>query len=179
MGPLFIFPSIARGAQKFGGLTSHNLPDEVQGHKRKLGIILDGALCNAPYIKSTITDSGEISGGHMTQKEVESTVSVLNAGSLPAALTKEPISEVFTGPSLGADTIRSSEHAMIISAILVPLFMLWYYRFAGLVANIALVLNMMVLVAIMITFQARIHPAGTGGVGPDGGHGGRQQRASL
>ena len=100
----------------------------------------------------------------MTQEEVDATVSVLNAGSLPATLTKEPISEVFTGPTLGADTIRNSEHAMIISAILVPLFMLWYYRFAGLVANIALMLNMVVLVAIMITFHAAFTLPGLAGL---------------
>jgi len=75
---------------------------------------------------------------------------VLNAGSLPAALTKEPISKLYSGPTLGDDTIRKSTRAMIISSILVPLFMLWYYRFSGLVANIALFLNMAGLIAVMI-----------------------------
>ena len=91
-------------------------------------------------------------------------MSVLNAGSLPAALNKEPISEVFTGPTLGPDTIQQSTHAMIISAILVPLFMLWYYRFAGLVANIALVVNMVVLVAVMIAFKAAFTLPGLAGL---------------
>ena len=100
----------------------------------------------------------------MTKKEVDETVAVLNAGSLPATLSKEPISEVFIGPSLGSDTIRSSTHAMIISAILVPLFMLWYYRFAGMVANVALVLNMVVLVAVMIIVHAAFTLTGLAGL---------------
>ena len=85
-GPTVNITFNTQGAQLFGGLTGHNLPDEVLGFRRKLGIILDGALFSAPYIRSTITDNAEISGGHMTQKEVDATVNVLNAGSLPVRL---------------------------------------------------------------------------------------------
>ena len=162
--PTVHFSFNSQGAYFFGQLTGRNVPDEVSGFKRKLGIILDGKLYNAPYIKSRITDQGEISGGSMTKKEVDDTVAVLNAGSLPATLSKEPISEVFIGPSLGGDTIRSSTHAMIISAILVPLFMLWYYRFAGMVANVALVLNMVVLIAVMIIVHAAFTLTGLAGL---------------
>ena len=73
-------------------------------------------------------------------------------------MNKEPISEDLIGPTLGSDTIRKSTRAMLISAILVPLFMLWYYRFAGMVANIALVLNMVMLVAVMITWSTPPSP---------------------
>ena len=162
-GPKVIFTFNTRGAYDFGQLTSRNLPDEVSGFKRKLGIILDDQLCNAPYIKSKITGEGEISG-MKDKKEVDETVAVLNAGSLPATLSKEPISEVFIGPTLGGDTIRSSTRAMIISAILVPLFMLWYYRFAGMVANVALVLNMVMLIAVMIIVHAAFTLTGLAGL---------------
>ena len=162
-GPKVIFTFNTRGAYDFGQLTSRNLPDEVSGFKRKLGIILDDQLCNAPYIKSKITGEGEISG-MKDKKEVDETVAVLNAGSLPATLSKEPISEVFIGPTLGGDTIRSSTRAMIISAVLVPLFMLWYYRFAGMVANVALVLNMVVLIAVMIIVHAAFTLTGLAGL---------------
>ena len=60
VGPTIDFSFNSEGAKEFGGITSHNLPDEVQGFKRKLGIILDRRTDSAPYIKSTITDSGQI-----------------------------------------------------------------------------------------------------------------------
>ena len=118
-----------------------------------MGIILDGELYSAPSINSTIFDRGEITG-RFTRAEVDDLVKVLNAGSLPAALTKDPVRDLTTGPTLGGDTIQKSRDAMVISSILVPLFMLWYYRFAGLVANLALVLNMVMLVAVMILVKA-------------------------
>ena len=151
------------GGQKFADLTGHNLPDPTQDFSRKLGIILDGELHSAPSIRTTITDQGQITG--MKDKtEVDATVAVLNAGSLPAALKKEPISEIYIGPTLGADTIQKSTHAMIISSILVPLFMLWYYRFAGVVACFALMLNMLVLIAVMITVKAAFTLTGLAGL---------------
>lgn len=67
-GPTVAFGFNTEGAYKFGQLTAQNVPDPVSGFKRKLGIILDGQLFNAPYIKSKITDRGEISGGSMTKK---------------------------------------------------------------------------------------------------------------
>ncbi len=75
------------GAKKFGGLTSSNLPDEASGFTRKLGIILDGYLCSAPSIQSTIQDRGEITGS-FTKKQTEDLAAVLNAGALPAPLKK-------------------------------------------------------------------------------------------
>jgi SecD/SecF fusion protein len=141
------------GAQLFGKLTGTNLPDAVTGLERQLGIILDGQLITAPAIKSTIFDRGEITG-NFTKEETDFIVGVLNAGSLPAALRPEPISKLFTGPTLGLDTIQKSTLAMVIASILVPLFMLYYYRFAGIVAVIVLALNMLMLMAIMISIKA-------------------------
>ena len=164
-GPAVHFSFNHTGAEKFGGLTGRYSPQEGQEpFKYRLGIILDDELQTAPSLNSRITDSGEISGRSMTQKEVEATVAVLQAGSLPAALNKEPIKEDLVGPTLGRDTIRTSTRAMIISAILVPLFMVWYYRFAGLVANICLTLNMLVLVAVMLTVHAAFTLTGLAGL---------------
>ncbi len=151
------------GGQLFGKLTGDNLPDKLTDFTYKLGIILDGELYSAPLIQSTIYDRGEITGS-FTAQEVQELVNVLNAGSLPAALTKEPISRLYSGPTLGRDTIRKSTNAMIIAAILVPLFMLWYYRFSGIVANIALVLNMLMLFAIMLTIKAAFTLTGFAGL---------------
>jgi SecD/SecF fusion protein len=162
-GHTVLFGFDSTGAAKFSELTGHNLPEPDGSFSRQLGIILDGSLQSAPSIRSRISDNGVITG-ISSQKEAEATVAVLKAGSLPAALNKDPISEILVGPTLGADTIRRSTHAMIISAILVPLFMLWYYRFAGMVANICLVLNMVLLVAFMIMVNAAFTLTGLAGL---------------
>ncbi|MFZ5830037.1 MAG: protein translocase subunit SecD [Planctomycetota bacterium] len=161
-GPAVLFTFNSNGAKLFSELTGKNLPED-QGFTRKLGIILDGFLYSAPAIQSTISNRGQITGS-FTQEEVQDLVNVLNAGSLPAALTPEPISRLVVGPTLGRDTIRRSANAMIISSILVPLFMIWYYRFSGLVAIFALVINILVLVGLMITFQAAFTLSGLAGL---------------
>jgi SecD/SecF fusion protein len=154
----------ATGGALFGQLTSENLPDPTQpDFKRQLGIMLDGNLFSAPNIQSAIYDRGRITG-RFSEMEVKALVNVLNAGKLPAALTSQPISRMFSGPTLGGDTIRKSTYAMAISSILVPLFMLWYYRFAGFVACIALVINMTMLVAIMIAIKAAFTLPGFAGL---------------
>jgi SecD/SecF fusion protein len=145
----FQFDSI--GAESFGRLTTENRPSE--GFYRQLSIILDDVVYSAPRINSPIYDRGQITGS-FTQAEVNDLVKVLNAGSLPAALKKDPVRDLTTGPTLGGDTIHKSALAMIISAVAVPLFMIWYYRFAGLVAVVALALNMAILIAIMIIVKA-------------------------
>ncbi len=151
--PCVNFSFRSDGGQLFGQLTSSHLPDKMTDFTYKLAIILDNEIYSAPSIQSTITDNGQITGS-FTKQEVQDLVNVLNAGSLPAALAKEPISKLYTGPTLGRDTIEQSTRAMLIAVILVPLFMLWYYRFCGVVANIALVLNMLMLVAIMLSIKA-------------------------
>jgi SecD/SecF fusion protein len=151
------------GGQLFGQLTGSHLPDEVSGTSSRLGIILDDELYSAPSIRSTIHESGQITG-NFSEEEVDFLVGVLNAGSLPAALVKEPISELYCGATLGSETIRKSTNAMIIASILVPLFMLWYYRFSGLVANIALVLNMLMLFAAMRAVNAAFTLTGFAGL---------------
>ena len=140
-------------------MTGTHLPDKgLTEFTYKLGIVLDGELYSAPSIQSTIYDRGQITG-NFTKAEVEKLVDVLNAGALPATLTKEPISRLYSGPTLGSDTIQKSTRALIYASILVPLFMLWYYRFCGIVADLVLLLNIALLLAIMIT-AAR---PGTGG----------------
>ena len=161
--PCVNFTFNSQGGQLFGELTGNHLPDNMTDFTYKLGIVLDGELYSAPSIQSTITDRGEITGS-FTPEEVQELVGVLNAGSLPAALTKEPISKLFSGPTLGKDTIEKSTNAMIIACILVPLFMLWYYRFSGLVANIALVLNMLMLFAVMFSIKAAFTLTGFAGL---------------
>ena len=143
----------SEGGRLFGMLTGENKPDEVTGFQRKLGIILDGKLFSAPGLKSQIVGNGVIEGD-FTKDQVTQQVDVLNAGALPATLNKEPISKLYCGPTLGRDTIFKSTIALVIAMVLVPAFMLWYYRFPGIIADIALALNIIVLLAIMISVKA-------------------------
>ncbi len=146
---LFSFNSV--GGAKFGRFTGEYVP--VGDFRYKLAIVLDDVLETAPTLQSQISDSGRITG-NFTQKEVDEIVRIINAGSLPAALEPTPVRDMTTEATLGAETIRQSKIAMIISSIAVPLFMLFYYRFAGLVAVLVLSLNMLMLVALMILIKA-------------------------
>ncbi|MGQ9912723.1 MAG: protein translocase subunit SecD [Thermogutta sp.] len=154
---------VGSAQQRFATLTSENRPDPNTGFERRLGIILDGYLYSAPTIRSTISAQGQITG-NFTQEEVRSLLQVLEAGSLPAMLSPQPISRLITGPQLGRDTIRQSVTSMIIAAILVFAFMIAYYRFAGVIACIAVVLNLVMLVAVMIMVKAAFTLPGLAGL---------------
>lgn len=159
MRPLHVQP---RGGRLFGRLTGNNLPDP-SGFQRRLGIILDGYLYSAPNIRSTIFDQGVIEG-HFSKEEVDALVSVLQAGSLPTALTEQPISEMLIGPTLGRDTIRRGSIAIVVAMVLVLVFMLVYYRFAGVVACAALLVNVLLVVSIMIMVKAAFTLPGIAGL---------------
>ena len=104
--PCVNFSFNSAGAALFGTLTGQNLPDPANRLESRLGIVLDDTLLSAPTIRSAISGDGQITGS-FKQADVDFLVGVLNAGSLPAALHSEPISEQKISPQLGADTIRS------------------------------------------------------------------------
>ena len=87
MRPCVDFSLTPNGGRRFGGLANENLPDEIGGYKRQLGIILDGSLYSAPYVNGIITTRGQISGD-FTKQEVRDMVDLLNVGSLPTAIRK-------------------------------------------------------------------------------------------
>jgi SecD/SecF fusion protein len=153
----------SEGAQLFGALTGANLPDPATGMVQHLGIVLDSDLISAPRLQSQIRDQGQITGG-FDKQYVETVVGVLNAGSLPTALQKQPISEQRISAQLGAETIESGRNAMLIATAGVVLFMLYYYRFAGAVADFAVVLNMVMAVALMILIKAAFTLPGLAGL---------------
>ncbi len=151
------------GAHYFNRLTSENLPDQVGDLHRDLGIILDGELFSAPFIQGVISNTGQITGS-FTEEEVQHLCSVLNAGKLPAALRKEPISSHRTGPTLGRDTIEKGRIAMGISLMVVMVVMFSYYRFSGLVSCFVLISNLVLILGLMITFKAALTLAGIAGL---------------
>ena len=137
--PAVAFTLNSDGASKFGKVTGENVG-------RSLAIILDGKVQSAPRIDSRITNDGRISGS-FTQEEVTNLSLILRSGSLPATLTY--LEERTIGPSLGADSIRSGVIASIVGLVLIIVFMLVYYKMAGVNATIALVLNLVILLGIM------------------------------
>lgn len=153
LSPAVFFKTTLRGASQMGGLTESNLPDPASGHESRLGIVMDGSLISAPVIRDTITRNGVISG-KFTDEEVDLLVNVLRAGRLPAVLRPEPISQNEISPLLGSDTIRQGKVAIGVSLIAVVGFMLIYYRFAGIVACLALALNLTLILAMMIFIGA-------------------------
>ena len=161
--PCVNFSFNSAGAALFGTLTGQNLPDPANRLSSRLGIVLDDTLLSAPTIRSAISGDGQITGS-FKQADVEFLVGVLNAGSLPAALHSEPISEQKISPQLGADTIRSGARAMLLATIVVLGFMLAYYRFSGFVADLAVLLNIILVVALMISIKAAFTLAGLAGL---------------
>ncbi len=163
-GPAVHFAFDREGARRFRQLTSQNRPNQATGAFRLLGIILDKTLISAPRINETISDRGIISGGTMTEKEVEHIVEILNAGSLPAALNKTPISEEIISPTLGKVTVEKGKTAIVVSTVAVVLFMLVYYRFAGIVACLALTFNLLLVLALMVLIEAAFTLPGLAGL---------------
>jgi SecD/SecF fusion protein len=133
------------GASLFGTLTGHNL-------HRPLGIVLDDKLISAPSINAQINASGVISGGGaggFSRDEQAYLISVLNAGSLPAQLTNEPISEVTVGPQLGEENLRHGLYSCYIGLVVVGVFLISYYYLAGLVAFGAVCMNLLLILGVM------------------------------
>ena len=137
--PAVAFTLNSEGAAKFGKVTGENVG-------RFLAIVLDGKVQSAPRIDSRITGDGRISGS-FTQEEVQNLSLILRSGSLPATLTY--LQEQTIGPSLGADSIRSGVIASVVGLVLILVFMLVYYKAAGVNAAIALILNLVILLGLM------------------------------
>ncbi|CAD7694813.1 unnamed protein product [Ostreobium quekettii] len=161
--PAVSFRFDAAGSARFGRLTGDNLPN-ASGEQRALGIMLDEELISAPGIRSRITNNGQISGGAMTKDDVDRVVAVLDAGSLPAALNKTPISEETISATIGEQTIKQGSYAITVSLIAVLIFIVLYYRFAGLVACLALAINLLLVLALMVLFGAAFTLPGLAGL---------------
>ena len=149
------------GERRFRALTRANIG-------RRMAVILDNTIRSAPVIQSEIGARGRITlgGGLRSPKEVlqeaKDLVAVLKAGSLPAPM--RPEMQLLVGPQLGKDSIRTGIWSIIIGGILVVLFMIAYYRFSGVIADIALTLNVLFILAILAGFDARLTLPGMAGI---------------
>ena len=164
--PAVRFEFDSRGASRFGRLTGHHKPEEGGAFRYQLAILLDNLVMSAPAINSEIRESGIIEGGPQgfKAKEVEHLIQVLRAGSLPASLNPTPLLEEKVGPTLGEDTIAKGVFAIWVSLLVVPIFMVIYYRFAGAVAVVALIVNMILLLGSMAFIQATFSLPGLAGL---------------
>ncbi len=160
--PAVGFKFNSQGARKFGGLTGSHLPEEAGQFKYRLGVILDNLIRSAPSLNSRITDSGIIEG--VQPDEVTYLIEILRSGSLPASLYPVPELEEKIGSTLGQDTIEKGLRAIFISMVTVPIFMISYYHFAGVVSVVALVMNMILLIASMAVTDSSFTLPGLAGL---------------
>jgi SecD/SecF fusion protein len=152
------------GANLFWELTSLNKPSGGEkGFHRQLAIVLDGQIRSAPRLNQPIRSNGQITGG-FTAKTVDELVTILRAGALPATLKSEPVSENTMGATLGQDTIDKGTMAVGLAFLAVMAFMVFYYRFAGLVACVALLANLLLTVAFMVLVKATFTLPGLAGL---------------
>jgi preprotein translocase subunit SecD len=148
------FSLSAEGAHRFGPFTEQNV-------HRQMAIVLDHRVYSAPVINSRIDDQGFIEG-NFSQESAHDLALVLRAGALPASI--KYLEERTVGPSLGADSIRHGVQASVLSLLVVMMFMLFYYRMSGGNAVLALILNLVILLAVLAAFGAVLTLPGIAGV---------------
>jgi preprotein translocase subunit SecD len=143
------------GGQRFYNFTSAHVGDS-------LAVVLDGKVQEVANIKEPIRDRGEISGGRMNDQQSKDLSMILRSGALPAGI--KYLEERTVGPSLGADSIRAGVRAAVVGMLAVLIFMLVYYRGAGINADVALILNLIILLGFMGYFEAVLTLPGIAGV---------------
>jgi preprotein translocase subunit SecD len=145
----------AAGGQRFAEITDQYV-------KRNLAIVLDGVVTSAPEIRERIPSGRAVITGQFTVEQARDLKIVLNEGALPASV--RTLEERTVGPSLGADSVRRGMIAIVAASALVFVFMLVYYRLSGVIADVALVLNLLILLACMAAFGATLTLPGIAGI---------------
>ena len=143
------------GAQKFGRTTT----DYVG---KRLAIVLDGKIISAPSINEPITGGSGIISGNFSFQEATDLALLLRSGALPTPLNV--VEERTVGPDLGKDSIKSGVISLLIGFILVILFMFYKYKIFGLIANIALISNLIMLIGVLTILEATLTLPGIAGI---------------
>jgi preprotein translocase subunit SecD len=138
--PSVTFSLTGEGGQRFYSFTSAHVGDN-------LAVVLDGKVQEVASIKEPIRDQGSISGGRMSEQQAKDLSMVLRSGALPASI--KYLDEETVGASLGADSIRDGVLATVIGMVAVLIFMLVYYRGAGINADLALIMNLIILLGFL------------------------------
>lgn len=145
----------AAGAKLFEEITGANV-------KKRMAIILDGSVYSAPVIQERISGGNAQITGRFSMDEAKDLAIVLRAGALPAPI--KMLQNVTVGPSLGTDSIEAGKMAGIIGTILVVIFMIVYYRLSGVIADFALLLNIILLLGAMASLNATLTMPGIAGI---------------
>jgi preprotein translocase subunit SecD len=153
--PVVSFRFDTLGGKKFGDTTRDNVG-------KQLAIILDGAVISAPSIREPILGGSGIITGRFTVKEVQDLALLLRAGALPAPLTI--LEERTVGPSLGADSIRAGKVASLLGLVLVVAAMALVYTVFGIMADIALFINLVLIAGALSLLQATLTLPGIAGI---------------
>jgi preprotein translocase subunit SecD len=145
----------AKGAREFDRITGENV-------KKRMAIVLDNTIYSAPVINERISGGRAQITGTFTTQEANDLAIVLRAGALPAPL--KIIQDLTVGPTLGQDSIQKGVHATLFAGILVVLFMMVYYKMSGVIADFALVLNLICLIGALAALNATLTLPGIAGI---------------
>ena len=145
----------SQGATDFDRITNDNA-------RKRLAIVLDGVVHSAPVIQERISGGQAQITGNFTMDEARDLAIVLRAGALPAPVNI--LEERTVGPSLGNDSIRQGILATIIGSLLVILFMIVYYRLSGAIADLALIINIVLVFGVLVLFKATLTLPGIAGL---------------
>jgi preprotein translocase subunit SecD len=144
-----------QGAKIFDRITAENVG-------KRLAIILDNNVYSAPVIRERISGGRAQITGRFTGKEAHDLAIVLRAGALPAPV--KVLEKRTIGPSLGHDSIKKGFYSMFIGGMIVFIFMIFYYSFSGIIADIALLLNLLFILAALAAFEATLTLPGIAGI---------------
>jgi protein-export membrane protein SecD len=153
--PIVDFVLTREGGKIFARVTGANIG-------KPLAIVLDDRVISAPTIQSRIPDRGQITMGNADYEEAADLAIMLRAGALPAPVNV--VESNVIGPSLGADSIKKGITASVIGLLVVLIFILVYYRLSGAIADIAILLNVVFLMAVMVVLDATLTMPGIAGI---------------
>jgi preprotein translocase subunit SecD len=153
--PVVWFKFSPEGGRKFAELTGDNVG-------KKLAIILDDKVYSDPVIKTRISGGEGIIEGNFNLDDAKDLSLVLRAGALPAPV--KIINKYVVGPSLGADSIAKGQKSIVIGALVVICFMAFYYGFSGLIADLALIFNVLFVLGILAALNATLTLPGIAGL---------------
>jgi preprotein translocase subunit SecD len=145
----------AKGAREFDRITGENV-------KKRMAIVLDNTVYSAPVIQERISGGRAQITGTFSMEEANNLAIILRAGALPAPL--KIIQDLTVGPSLGRDSIDKGIKATLVAGVLVVLFMAVYYRLSGVIADFALVLNLVCLIGALAALNATLTLPGIAGI---------------
>ncbi len=153
--PIVSFSLDRYGAQKFGKVTTNNVG-------KRLAIVLDEKIISAPVIREAITGGSGTISGNFSFQEVTDLSLLLRSGALPTPINI--VEERTVGPDLGKDSILSGSISLMVGFILVILYMFYKYRFFGLIANVSLVSNLLMLIGVLTILEATLTLPGIAGI---------------